>query len=369
MIGPHEIGFLPGHYEIDRESHNETCASLPVVRASELVRQPPQPRSWIVDGLIPANTVSFFSGDGGLGKSLLALQLAVAIVSKTDWLGLKCTEGPVLFVTAEDDNDEVARRLGDVCRSKCLSPEALNDLHILCLVDRDTAFAEQTEWGVRFNDLFRMLAAKAKEINSRLVVIDPLAAFYGGDDVSRVSANGFVRGLVRQIATKNRAVLVIAHPSVDAMRSNRPMSGSTGWSNASRSVIYIEAVKDRPGRRKVFLAKANYAARAHFDVEWRNGCFSPISSDQVVKERSGTDDLFVALLQKSIDRGQTVSGRHGRNFAPKIFEKSDEATKAGITKAGLTKAMERLLKNGSIVEVNTGYQSAPRYQLIIRATA
>ena len=39
------------------------------------------PREWLVDALVPMKTVTLFSGDGGTGKSLLALQLAVAVAA------------------------------------------------------------------------------------------------------------------------------------------------------------------------------------------------------------------------------------------------------------------------------------------------
>ena len=43
------------------------------------------------------------SGDGGTGKSLLALQLAVARASATEWAGQVPDRGQTLFVSAEDD--------------------------------------------------------------------------------------------------------------------------------------------------------------------------------------------------------------------------------------------------------------------------
>jgi RecA-family ATPase len=39
-----------------------------------------------VQELVPMNTVTLFGGDGGTGKSLVALQLAVAVASGRFWL-------------------------------------------------------------------------------------------------------------------------------------------------------------------------------------------------------------------------------------------------------------------------------------------
>ena len=58
------------------------------------------------------------SGDGGTGKSLLALQLAVAITAETTWLGIGVTFGPVLFVSAEEDQTEIHNRLYEIARAQ-----------------------------------------------------------------------------------------------------------------------------------------------------------------------------------------------------------------------------------------------------------
>ncbi|MCA3487246.1 MAG: AAA family ATPase, partial [Rhodobacter sp.] len=44
--------------------------------ARDLADKPIPPRHWHVDDLVPGGTVTLLSGDGGTGKSLLAMQLA-----------------------------------------------------------------------------------------------------------------------------------------------------------------------------------------------------------------------------------------------------------------------------------------------------
>ena len=45
-------------------------------------------RSWLINGMIPSYTVTLLSGDGGTGKSLLALQLAIAVAAPEHRLDL-----------------------------------------------------------------------------------------------------------------------------------------------------------------------------------------------------------------------------------------------------------------------------------------
>ena len=91
------------------------------------------PRQWAVDNWIPSNTVTLFSGDGGTGKSLAATQLAVASVTDRAWLGLRTRPGPAIYLTAEDDLDELHRRLVDIARAEGVGLDKLSELTIRSL--------------------------------------------------------------------------------------------------------------------------------------------------------------------------------------------------------------------------------------------
>jgi RecA-family ATPase len=75
---------------------------------------PVPPREWIVPGYIPHKTVTLLSGDGSVGKSLLALQLAAGRALAREWIGLIPEPGRTLILSAEDDADEMHRRLEDI---------------------------------------------------------------------------------------------------------------------------------------------------------------------------------------------------------------------------------------------------------------
>lgn len=58
---------------------------------------------------------TLFSAHGGDGKSLLALQLALAVASGGKWLGYEIAEpGRVGLISCEDDTDEMHVRLSGI---------------------------------------------------------------------------------------------------------------------------------------------------------------------------------------------------------------------------------------------------------------
>jgi len=352
---------------------------LPLVDAAEFDGKPVPPRIFHAEGLIPARTVTLLYGDGGTGKSLIALQLAAATVLARPWLGLNVASGKCLFLTAEDELDEVHRRLSDVAASSMVPLAALKGLHILSLAGEDAILGEldARRGAITPSTLFARLQASTAAYGFKLVIIDTLADVFGGDENNRSQARQFIgqlRGLALQCDT---TILVLAHPSVAGM-NGRGASGSTGWSNSVRSRLYFERVKnsngeeDDPNARALKTLKANYGPTGgEIQVRWHAGifelCAAKTDSFAVLASQSKADRTFLELLQAYQCEGRTVSPSTGRNYAPDLFFR--DARRGDITKASLTDAMNRLYASGSIKTEEVGSASRLRKQIIIARDA
>ena len=84
---------------------------LPFLDMSGWDDEPAPPRLWAVQDRIPLRQPTLFSGEGAIGKTLLALQLSAAHVLQRDWLGMLPEPGPAIYFGAEDDGDEYAAAL------------------------------------------------------------------------------------------------------------------------------------------------------------------------------------------------------------------------------------------------------------------
>jgi AAA domain len=60
---------------------------LPFINIAAWHDQPVPERAWTVKDRIPAANITLLSGEGSIGKSILALQLGTAVVLGRDWLG------------------------------------------------------------------------------------------------------------------------------------------------------------------------------------------------------------------------------------------------------------------------------------------
>ncbi|MBY0135568.1 ATPase [Paracoccus yeei] len=318
-------------------------------------------RNWLVPGLIPSGTVTLLTGDGGTGKSLLALQLATACALGKPWLGKTVAGGRDLFVSAEDDEDELHRRLTDVLEAEEASFADLDQLALRSLAGEDALLTElDTRTGKqKATDLFRELDAFLSDLTPALVVLDTLADLFPGNENDWAQARQFI-GMLRGLAIQHDcAVVLLAHPSLSGIQNGTGMSGSTGWHNSVRSRLYLERViqgddEPNPDARVLRTMKANYGPTgAEIALTWRNGVFvadEPETGLDRMARRSKAMRKFMELLRLMEEQGRDVHHASGRNYAPTLFAAHPDAE--GITKLAFTDAMERLLSEGTIQVVS-----------------
>lgn len=330
---------------------------LGVILASNLAGPPPV-RRWHVDELIPADTVTLVNGDGGTGKSLLALQLAVSTVSAGYWAGKPVKQGSSLYLSAEDDIDELHRRLADVATADKLSVLSLADLVIAPLAGKEALLAVPEGKGnvLKRTPLFDALEARIDAMRPSLIVLDTLADLFGGEENQRAQARQFV-GMLRGLCIRYSAtILLLAHPSLAGMASGSGSSGSTAWNNSVRSRLYLDRVKgdggteDDPDVRVLRTVKANYGRTGQeIKLRWKAGTFVPHTSGGTLETMAASnkaDRVFLELLTAYEGEGRHVSATPSTNYAPTVFEK--DARAGGIRKRGFADAMNRLFEAGRI---------------------
>jgi len=346
--------------------------------ASELAEEPPPPREWNVAGIIPSRTVTLISGDGGTGKSLLALQLAAATAAGEPWLGLETKKGPAVYLSAEDDRDEIHRRLCDIAAADGLDLGALDQLIIVPLAGEDAVLAAPGARGglIVPTPLWASFRSTARLAEPALIVLDTSADLFGGDENIRAQVRQFV-GMLRGLAIETgAAVVLLSHPSVSGMSSGSGTSGSTAWSNSCRSRLYLTRTKDEagieidPDARTLTTMKANHTRTGgEIRLKWRDGVFvaqdePELHGMQGMAAAARAERIFLELLDAYNSDGRGVSPRPSPNFAPAVFARDPRAD--GLTKKALTSAMNYLFQSAQIATEESG-PSSRRRQTIVRA--
>lgn len=343
---------------------------LRIVDASELVGTHAPERRFHVHPLIPSGEITLLSGDGGTGKSLLALQLAVATVTGGKWCGLEVTQGDVLYLSAEDSLEEIHRRLEAVVRHERLQASQLKGLSVVPLAGQDALLAApmQGKNELAPTPLYHDVERKIAALRPKLVVIDTLADVFGGSEIDRANARQFVGFLRRWSLQYGCAVLLLSHPSLSGMSSGTGTSGSTGWSNSVRSRLYLDKGKgdgDResdPDIRTLRVQKANYGpVGVKIQMRWHDGVFVPSNGTEATVLESAAnarcDRAFMKLLAEFAAEGRNVSPHPtAPTYAPSAFAK--DSRNSNIRKQGFVAAMDRLLGTKAIrIEKSSGAPS------------
>lgn len=334
-------------------------------------------RPWLVPGLIPMRQVTEISGDGGIGKTLLELQLMVACTIGRPWLGHAAHRCKCVGFFAEDDKDELHRRLSDIVTAEGAT---LGDLEGLTLFDRtetenELVVFDRNEWSLKPTDLWSHLVNFTVNEGAELLIIDTRADVFAGSEIDRVQVRKFVsmlRHLAKEMNGGNGGTVILSsHPSAEGRRSGSGESGSTAWHNSVRSRLFLERVQDDQDARMLTNKKLNYGASgAEIRIRWDAGRFVAESKsggfvgvlDRRAQERR-VDETFIAALRALNLQGRQVSDKPCPTYAPKVLSKMEAC--AGIGKQALEASMYRLFQAGVIRTEETGPASKRRERIVL----
>jgi RecA-family ATPase len=355
---------------------NEQQAPLLFVDMQEWDEQQPPARPWAVLDRIPLRQVSLLSGEGAVGKTILELQRGVAHVLGRDWIGTLPELGPVIYVNAEDEEDELRRRLGRIAAhyDARFADIAKGGLHLLSLAGKDAVLGHADRQGiVKPTPLFARLREAACDIKPKSVTLDTSADVFAGNENDRAQVRQFV-GLLRGLAIDaNSAVLVCSHPSLTGISSDTGLSGSTAWHNSVRARLYFKPATTEAGEmpdpdlRELQFKKNNYGPLSErVLLRWRNGVFVPEPSEGSLERMAADqkdDEAFLTLLVSLNEQGRNASpSANGSTYAPTLMKQDPRAQ--GISKRRLIDAMNRLFAARKIRVEPYGRPSRPNHRIV-----
>lgn len=214
------------------------------------------PREWIVDDWLPAGVLALFTGAGGSGKSLLALQLAVCLaLGEQNWLpthpmatcpGVPQTNlggpVPVQYASWEDNIPEATRRIHRLLGE---------DLEVAGWLDRWLWFTEEDRllWSpskepdAPGNPTTRLAGLLDFAADKKMLVLDTAALAFGGNENNRTQVSAFLVYLSQWAASTDTTVLLVAHPAKPTATYKPVYSGSSAWMNSPRVVWSLTKTK------------------------------------------------------------------------------------------------------------------------------
>jgi hypothetical protein len=291
----------------------------------DLLAEPDDTVSWIVDGLLPAGGLSVIAGKPKVGKSTLARAMALRVSRGEPILGRETQTGPVLYLGLEDPR-RVTRG-----HFRTLGATADDNLYI---------------WtGARPDQALTWLEARLAEHDPVLVVVDTLQHLLGIVDLNDYAK--VVPGLtpLLNLARARRAHIMLSHHAGKGDRAGfDAILGSVGIAGTVDVSLLVRrredntrtlATQQRTGEdlpESVLTLDANRephldGTRAEYDAKqaedrvlaWLAKQTVRVDRAQVVTGVEGSSEAVIRALYRLVDGGKVLKEGEGVRGKPFLY--------------------------------------------------
>jgi hypothetical protein len=266
--------------------------------------------AWVIPGLLPVG-LTILAGRPKVGKSWLALQVALAVASGGRVLGRRAQQGPVLYLALEDS----PRRLKQRMVRQGWTPGLPADFMPLGQFSRQIG-------DLRAGGAER-LAAQIDRVGYRLVVVDTLSRSCPGDQNDAEQMTRALEPLQEMAHLKNCVVFVSDHhrkmsgAGPDAVRD---ILGSTAKGAMADSIWGLYADGGKKGARLVVVGRDVEERTLALSMDWLTGCWQydgPAGALQLTQRRQEILDALKTLGPARLNEiaaavGQPKSNTHRR---------------------------------------------------------
>lgn len=345
----------------DVDDDRPPLSDLPVSRILDLQHlqsiDPPPFEWWIPGWLSPHPTL--LSGRGGVGKSLLGLQLAMGCALGKPLLGPAVRPLNVLYWACEDDPDELHRRLAAISGTLgCSLGELSGRLHIDARLGLDNTLLATSYGRPAWTPRVEVLREQLNDLHIDLLVLDNIAHVFAASENDRAAVTMFTSGLVGLVLDRPWCPMLMGHV---AKAQGSEYAGSTAWENAVRMRWFLgrnlpdaqEDEADEAGDMRVLAKrKSNYSADDVLRLRVGDRCFT------VEDDRPDGGTVVGALREQSVRkvvldglqalraRGIESSEQYSKSYLPVLLLQYQLGQ--GHDKRTLERAMRQLLMAGNI---------------------
>ncbi len=199
------------------------------------------PPRFIMEPWLPCGYATLFAGHGGVGKSGIALVLAVCIGLGIPFFGMPVERRRVLYLSCEDRTEILHWRLSRICAYLGIKIADLSGwLDLIDLVGQDTILYRSGRERSSLHG-FSNLSQRIHSSRSQVLFVDGISDTFSGNENDRAEVKGYVNNLLALISPDDGAVIMVGHVAkLTANNMSREgYSGSTGWHNAVRARWYL----------------------------------------------------------------------------------------------------------------------------------
>ena len=221
-------------------------------------------------------------------------------------------QGPFLYIGAEDDADEIHRRLDHIRQGLGLPWGEFADFHFKALAGEDALLGtfDRAAQVMRATPLLGAwrIALRSGSYCLRVRHLGRRVRRRRNQSPASQAIRWAAAARLRQAQGHDCAsVASIAFRHGKRKRHERIHR----WNNSVRSRLYLTQDDANPDARTLKFMKSNYGPKGEpMKLIWRNGLFVPESVAEVVAKASNAETVFLQLLDAYNNEGRNVSASH-----------------------------------------------------------
>ena len=213
----------------NKKKQNEILSSL---ETWESIRSMDITIEWIVDRLIPKDSITLLFGKGGIGKTWLSMDMARSIGSGTPFLGLSTVKTPVIFVDFEN-------------------PLAVLNTRTQKLGEADGVFfwrannekIKAPKLDKKEYELYKQLPEGA------ILIFDTLRASQDRDE-NKSDEMGLIMGRLKELRDKGFCIILLHHT---AKNSDKIAKGSTAIVDLADHILGLTLVRKKRDGQEIIV--------------------------------------------------------------------------------------------------------------------
>lgn len=315
------------------------------ITAGELLTLEFPSNPWLINHVLAKEGFAFFIAAEGSYKSFITLDMALAIVSGKNWLGLDEFKvehsGKVLFIDKENPLEMVQRRI----KGLGYSGKALENIYWVKYPEK----LQLADDSGQISEFIKSLSAEVINENIDLVVIDSFVDLMVGNENSADDTQTFIK-VIRESFPK-KAILVLHHenkPSQGTYRNDAQRTrGSTNINAQAMTMFRLETVAGSKTEITIKQTKCRDAQKLDkFLIE-----------AQVKTDQDGKTYVTGFNYKGIVEDLPENKVEEAKNIIEEIFKDSpflsrqeivDACNKQNVQLRSVERALKSLVKNGTI---------------------
>lgn len=201
-------------------------------------------QEFILESLIPfpKHTLGMISSEGGMGKSFISLQMACLHIETTgENVGCWFTEDEAPFVKDRYEQLKEYRMINTVNENK---------LHLITNEPPQLARIEKGVFTANYEALAE-IRCWCVEYDIKLLILDPLIAFYGGNENDNSQSRVFMQPFIETCKQDGITIILIHHASKGNDANPSKTRGASAFKDAVRCCYELQYPTKKNGSKEI----------------------------------------------------------------------------------------------------------------------